>query len=364
MTVLDRYVARLFLSAYALLLAAGFAMYVFADVLVNFDEFTEDHSKSTLEVLAMMADFYGYNLPMYFAQLGGPMMAIAASFTFALMLKHNEMTALVSAGMPLQRLLVPVLVCSMPLMALWLANNEILIPRYAERIARSHDDVSGMRASSVKLARDTRGAFIQAANFFPLQGQMNHVIIVEPDATGLPAALITADEAQWDAAQRTWRLTLGRRLPLMLESRAGELGGAIQVETVDQFPFGLAPEAIVLEQSAQLGDLMSTAQMNAVIAAGNSPRLPTIQKNRDIRFTRPLLVWILMLLAIPHFLTCAPANVIIAAGRSILYCGACFLLTFICHAIAPDSEWGRYATVVPIVVFGPVALYLVANART
>ena len=136
MSIIDRYVARTFLSGYIILMMVGVGLYVLTDVLLNADEFTEDKTLPLIEILRLMGDYYVCNLPLYYSQLGGPLMAIAAAFTLGILLRNNELTALVAAGMPLQRLAVPIVACSILLVGVWMANRELLLPKLAHKVAR------------------------------------------------------------------------------------------------------------------------------------------------------------------------------------------------------------------------------------
>ena len=78
MGTIDRYVARTFLSGYVILMLVGIGLYVVTDVLLNADEFTKDESLPPLQVLRLMGDYYACNLPLYYSQLGGPLMSITA----------------------------------------------------------------------------------------------------------------------------------------------------------------------------------------------------------------------------------------------------------------------------------------------
>jgi lipopolysaccharide export LptBFGC system permease protein LptF len=364
LNTLDRHIVATFIGNYVLLLLAGVGLYIFADFLFNLDEFTENRALTTIEILRNMADYYGNNLPLYFQQLGGVVMAIAASFTFAAMLKNNEMTALVAAGVPLQRLAVPVLLASVLLVALWAANSELVVPGQAHKIARKHDDLNDTRQVEVRCVRDDRNAILSAAELRSARGWMGQVSIIEPDDQGNPAHLIRADAAQWDEDARVWRLDRGARLTLGEAFTGADFGRTIRWEPVDEFAFTLSPEQILLRQSAEWADLMSIRQMNALLATRNLPNLPAVARSRDIRFTQPLLTWILMLLSIPFFLTREPANVLVAGGRALLLSGACFAFTFIAHSLASDPQVARFATALPVLVFGPLAVLTFANVRT
>jgi lipopolysaccharide export LptBFGC system permease protein LptF len=364
MKTIDRYITRTFLGSYVLLLLVGFGLYVFSDVLVNLDEFTKDRALSTRDVLLNMIDYYGFNVPLYYRQLGGVMMAFAASFTFAMLLKNNELTPLVAAGVPLQRLAVPVLGCSVVLVAAWLVNSELIVPGCAHKIARQHDDLSDIRSVDVQCVRDDRHAILVAQELQTRKGVLKGVYIVEPDERGAPKNLIRADAARFDPDRKTWVLERGARQLMGPAFGSEELGRPIQWVALAEYPFTLSPEQILLRQSAQWADLMSIGQMNALLQTSNLPNLPAVAKARDVRFTQPLLMWILILLAVPFFLTREPENPLVAGGKALLLTGVCFICVFLCHSVSGDIYVARLAVALPVLVFGPVAVLHFANAKT
>jgi lipopolysaccharide export system permease protein len=361
---IDRYIASFFVRSYLMLLLAGVGLYIFADVLANLDEFTEDPALSTTQVLTNIADYYGNNLPLYYHQLGGVLLCAAASFTFAIMLQNNEMTALVAAGVPLQRLALPVIVTSVLLVALWLANAELLLPSFAHKVARRPDDLTHTRRVEVHCVRDDQNAIVTAQELRTELGWMKGVYIIAPDADGRPSYLIRADAARWDPDQQLWQLERGARLTVGDVFGDAAMGAAIRWAPVDSYPLRLTPAQILLRQSSVWADLMSIRQMNRLLRSGNLPNKPAIAQARDIRFTQPLLAWILILLAVPFFLTREPSNVLAAGGKALLLTGACFALAFVAHSVPTDALTARVATAVPVLVFGPVAVLHFANVKT
>jgi len=362
-TIMDRYVVRNFLSSYLSLLLGLTGLVVFVDIVFNVDEFTDDLDQGIVGVLLKIVDYHGYRLPLYFHMLGGVMMSIAACFTFAIMLRSNELTPLVAAGMPLQRLTAPLLGCSVVLVALWLANSELVIPAIAPKLARTYQDLRDTRQGDVQCVRDARNAILSARELHARDGWLKNVHIIEPDDTGRPAHLISADVATYDPQRQTWVLTRGTRLTMGGRTAGGGLGSTITREPLDEYAFQLAPEQIRLRQSSQWADLMSIHQMNALLKGHNLSNATSIEKTRFIRFTQPLLIWILIALVVPFFLTREPANVLVAGGKALLLGGACFAVTFLAHAAAPDGYW-QVVTALPVLIFGPVAVLHLANTKT
>ncbi len=364
MSTIDRYIVGTFLRSYLILLALFIGLYIFADLLANLDEFTEDPELSTVQVLVNMVDYYGYNLPLYYHQLGGILMTFAGAFTFAILLWNNEMTALVAAGTPLQRLAVPTLVCSVFLVAAWMFNSEVVVPRYADKIARHHDDLAETRTVDVRCVRDDRNAVLTAQRLYARQGRLEGVYIIEPDAEGNPRHLIRADGARYDRDRHTWILARGVRQQMAPAFGEEALGPSIRWEPLDEYRFGLNPDQILLRQSSEWAGLLSIRQMSALLESENLPNRPAVARMRDIRFTQPLLAWILLLLAVPFFLTREPANVLVAGGKALLLTGGCFAFAFMSHSMTTDPAVTRLAVWLPVLVFGPVAVVHLANVKT
>lgn len=364
MTTIDRLIVRTFLGSYVLLLVLFSGLFIFFDLLVNFDEFSGEQGLPLPVMLRNMADFYGHNLLMYYHLLGGLLLGIAGSYTFAMMLRNNELMPLIASGVPLQRLATPVLVAAIGLAGLWMAHAEFVLPQFAEKVSRRHGELVETGRTEVPLVIDDRDAKLNAAELKPELGLLQSVYIIEPTPAGGLPSLVRADSAKWDPEARTWRLVRGARQRVGAALADAELGASVLWEELDEYPFGLAPDQIVLRQSAQWINLMSIQQMTALLQSRNLPNLPEIARQRDIRFTQPLLSWVLLLLSIRFFLTREQGHVLVAGGWALLVAGGCFVFTFFCHSMSGDPRFVRLAVWLPVLVFGPAAVILFGNVKT
>lgn len=364
MTIIDRYVARSFLSAYVILTLVGVGMYTLIAMLLTLDEFTEDRSMTIEQILGLIVDFYGHNLPLYYSQLGGPMMAVAAAFCVGRLLKNNELTALIAAGMPLRRLLAPLAICGIGLAGLWVANRELVIPYFAAEIARTPDDLMGAKARGVYAIRDSRNAILTALEFDAQRGWLGKVFIVEPDDARAPRNLIVADEAHYDDARKVWRLTRGVRHRLDATPRA-EGARAAPEEAVLDVSINLTPSELVLRRRSQWSELLSLNELNALVRSQNLANRPTLDMFRHTRLTQPLLQLLVLFLALPWFLTREPENVLSAGLRALLATAALYLVAFLTQGAMGDDELTRALLAwFPIIVFAPFTLILLANLKT
>lgn len=364
MSIIDRYIARTFFSGYVILLLVGIGVYILSEMLINVDEFIEDTTLPADEIVRRMLDYYLNNLPLYFSQLGGPVMTIAAAFTLGQMLRNNELTALLAAGMPLQRLAVPLLLCSVLTVGLWMVNREVVMPLLAHKISRTHADVIAARPAAVYCARDDRNAILTAVRMNTQTGELFRVFVFEPDDSGRPQTLVEADAARYDPQTRDWRLTRGRRVVQAQPDRQRGLEEAVRYEPVERLNFSLTPEQLVLRRESQWADLLSLRQLNELLRSRNVPNRPAIDMSRHARFTQPFLQWLLLLLAIPCFLSREPQHVLGAGGRALALTGSFFLVAFVAQNVSGDATLNAVAAWTPIFFFAPVAVLQLTNVRT
>jgi lipopolysaccharide export system permease protein len=367
MSILDRYIARNFLSTFLILLSIIIGMVIMLDLLLNQDEFSKDPNAGSLQVLKYMLSYYGYNLPTYFSLLAGPIMTISAAFALGLMLRNNEMTPLAAAGVRLQRLIAPLLLCSLAIVVVWIANREIIIPSFALKIARERDDYLGARTTGVHCVRDARNSILTAGQLYPRQGKLDRVYIIEPDQHGRPANIIHADSAIWtptDEDEYSWRLENGARISIDEDTSVAGLTDDIRRARVDTYHFGLKPRDLLLRQSAQFAELMSFEQMNSLVQSQNLPNRDSVRRARDVRFTQPFLQIIMLLLVTPFFLRRAPMNVLGASGWALLTGALFFLVTFLSQSFGGEGTLAQLAVGFPLVLFGPIAVLRLANVKT
>jgi lipopolysaccharide export LptBFGC system permease protein LptF len=218
MKTLDRYVVGTFLWSALLWFLILMSLRVVADLFVNMDEFTE-HKISMLDTVVLIFNYYRYQTMLYFMELGGITIAAAAVFSLARMNHTNELTAMLASGVNLRRVVWPIVVCSILLGGLIIADQELLIPRYAEELATRRGKQRDREKFPVMLMPDERRAIWYAHVFDSTQRRMDQPIVLIRDRQYRPAARVyghSAEEMTLDG-QHGWvfekgdlaRITLG-----------------------------------------------------------------------------------------------------------------------------------------------------------
>jgi lipopolysaccharide export system permease protein len=152
--ILDRQRYWSFVKAYVICYVSLVGLYIVIDAFSNLDEFTK-RADGLVEICQVMGRYYLIHQSQFFDQLSGVIGMMAAIFTVTWMQRNNEQLAMLAAGISTHRAIRPVLVSSVVVGLLVVTNQELIMPRYAEDLSKTHDD-DGMRKVHVSSRYDPR----------------------------------------------------------------------------------------------------------------------------------------------------------------------------------------------------------------
>ena len=109
--LIDRLMIRGYFKAYAVCLASLLSLYVVVDLFTNLDDFTSQGTGRG-QAARHIAEYYSYRVSQIFDRLCEAIVLLAGMFTVAMMQRNNEQLPLLSAGVPTQRIVAPVLLCA------------------------------------------------------------------------------------------------------------------------------------------------------------------------------------------------------------------------------------------------------------
>ena len=156
----------------------------------------------------------GYQLPQlfqFYAWLWGILVIGATAFTIAQMSRHRELVALLASGWNLQRVTVPILVVTGGLGVVQILNQELVLPRMAPLLLRTHEQAgqAGVRSFSIPITVDSNRRLLQASDFDPIEERLLQPNFIERTVDGLAVRRIRADRADWNPASDSWVLQNG-----------------------------------------------------------------------------------------------------------------------------------------------------------
>ncbi len=153
MTLFDRYLLKRFLYVFAIGFVATYGLYVVFDAFTNADEFQDRTGTEGNHVMLLrMAEHYFFQAFAFLDLVGAILVVLAVMAVFALLQRQSEIYPVLSAGIPTWRLAVPVLVGAMGIILLSTVNQELVIPRLADRLQAPRG--RHQTAHAVQTARD------------------------------------------------------------------------------------------------------------------------------------------------------------------------------------------------------------------
>ncbi|MDJ0521229.1 MAG: LptF/LptG family permease [Planctomycetota bacterium] len=309
--------------------------------------------------LLVLGEYYATLLPFLWMKLLPFCVPAAAAFCVARLIRHNELTPLVTTGVSMRRTVRPIVMSGVVIVGGMLLLQETLIPslsRHHLRLQRLITENTPDRITQVPHFHDASGGRVAMRAYLPLQQRMEAVSVTFYDVgTGEPADQLWYGELEWDAAERRWRAPHGgTRILLDPESP-----GMRREEVPSDRPTPLQGSAEFLEMSltARLSPGLSYTQV-ASLAAANPDNLYFRVLQHEM-LTGPISAFVLLLLALPFSLRIARRTkstvpgMVAMLGLAGLYFGAHFLVTSLAHG----GEWNPAVLAwLPTVLFGSAAL--------
>lgn len=153
MTLFDRHLLKRFLCIFVIGFVATYGLYIVFDAFSNADDFQDRNgSQGNHIVLLSMAEHYFFQAFAFFDLVGAILIVLAVMAVFALLQRQSELYPILSAGIPTWRLAVPILVGSMGIILAMTINQELIIPRLADRLQAPRG--SHQTALEVQTTRD------------------------------------------------------------------------------------------------------------------------------------------------------------------------------------------------------------------
>lgn len=386
MKIFDRYILRSFVKNYLLSSVVLIGLYIAIDMVFNFDELARAATASdgsdgsavlfALRLVTGIVDFYFFQIFAVFVQLSGVIPVVAATFTLVRLMRFNELTAMLAAGVPLLRLAAPVFLGGVVLSALLIVDQELIIPNITHKLERDHDDLGRSAASSffIGAMEDGSGNLLSAARYTPpqldedgepLPATLERMDIIEFSAERRARAHIQAHHATYDSQRRLWLLVGGKRQTGL------QPGDPVTTSVVNVWQTDIGPQEIGLYRKAKYADLLSIRQINALLEHPRNYGMIPLLRVKHWRMVQPLANIVLLLLAIPCVLTREPTAIRLAAAKTVLMTGACLISFFIAHQLAgkpPTDElanvWPALVLWTPLFVFGPLAVFMLDRIRS
>lgn len=368
--LIDRYITRAQLHAFVIVFVSLAGLTFVVDAFTNIEEFIA-HGAQAGGLWRVLASYYGCRLISFF-DATSPVIALAsAMFALSWLERHNELTALLAAGISRWRIARPALVFAAAVSVLAMANRELVLPRVRHAFSRNAQDLRGDAAKPFEARYDHRTEIL----FRGRTARMADCRIEAPSLL-LPPALAEYGP-QIDAAVAVWKPAAEGRPAGYLLAGVSEPADIDRLEPLarDAAPVVLtratAPwlepgECFVVSDVTfeQMIGSTNWSQYSATPDLVRSIANPSLGVGADVplrvhaRFVAPFLDMSLALLGIPLVVGPNRRGIFVAVGACVAMTVIFFLVTLGCHALATgyllSPSLGAW---LPVLILAPLAAW-------
>ncbi len=345
MRLIDRYVFSLFLKVFLVCFLSLTGIYIVGDFVGNLNEFIEAADQQG-SLVSLLTTYYGARVPWFFDLIGRVVALIAAVFAVTWLQRHNEMTALMAAGISRWRIIKPLVWGIVAVSLLGAINRETLIPSLRDELTQRLRDRTDTQAVPLTPAFDhmtdilitgqeaveAKRQIIQPVFHLPTSmAYFGHQIaarqaVRQPATTEHPSGYLLSEVKAPENIDQLDPVLLDGR-PVIYTSANTDWLDAGQCFVVSNVSFGQLTGGRAWRQFASTSDLIR-GLANPSMSLGADVRVAV-----HGRIVQPILDITLFFLGIPVVLARESRNVFVAAGSAVLIVTAFFLIILVSHGL-------------------------------
>lgn len=362
MNLYDRVLIRSYLKAYLVVLVSLLSLYVVVDLFTNFEAFTDSH-RGLAKVLTRISTYYAYRITHIFDRLCEAIVMLAAMFTVSWMQKSNELAPFLSAGVSTRRVVRPVLITAFVMLGLSLLNQEFVIPPLSGMLLSERDDPTLDKELQVHGASEPNGIKFWGHTARRKQKMVKQMGCLIPETLGPNLFTILSEEAYYFGPGESpyggpgWLLTHANE-PAALKNWENPR----VLKILDPKKYFLYTEEVDFDRLTRNRGwfiFASTFELLKELNRPESNQLTPLAVLFHTRLTRPLLGFLLVLMALAVILRDQNRNVFISAGLCLALCALFFAVGIACKYLGENEYLSPVlAAWLPVVLFGPFGVVL------
>ena len=363
MRLLDRYTIRNFLQPYVYCILGFLSIWLIFDI--------SDNSSTIFDArvpFSAVAHFYWSQIPEVLVILLPVSLLLALLFSLGRMSRSNEIVSMLTAGVSVPRVALPLLVLGLLTTGVALALNYSLAA-HAELARKTFmDEINrgGVREVIIygqvfRNRTDNRTWFI--ATFRPHGNDFNGVQIVQQDADGNIVRNYLATDAHFDPANKTWRL---ERAKVVNYDAAGNITDdkmlpSLTITGWTETPYRLS-SANIRPEFLGIPELREYLDFNADFP---ETLLAPFRTQFQYRWALPWTCFVVAIMATPLGIGFSRRGILASVAAAI---ALVFSMNFLTHLFLALGEGDRVSPVTaawtPNLIFFAIGLYLLRLRAT
>lgn len=368
--IIDRYMLRQFIQTFAICFVSLTGLYIVFDAFTNLEKFIECAEKNQIGLFPLIAGFYAYRVLFFFDLTAGMLALTAAMFTITWIQRHNEMTALMAAGISRIRVAMPVIMAAAVVALIGTANRELVMPHYRFELLRTPYDLLGKKGMAMEPRMDgVTGIYINGNKTVATQRKIIGPSFVFTGVFADYCEEIAAREAYYRKAENGlpagYYLKRVRRPKDIDEMESLVVDEQPVVVTSHDKPDLLKPGECFIASGVDLDMIITDGAYASTPELIQSLRNPSLDLGPDVetvihsRIVHPFSDLTLLFLGLPLVLTRDNRNVFVAIGFCVAVVSIFVLMTMSMQALAANYLISpHFAAWAPLFIFVPVAVWL------
>ena len=159
MTIVDRYLLRLFIKIFLVCFLSFTGLFVVIHLFSNLDELMTA-AETNGGIGQMLLEFYSPRALDILDRTSGILLLISAIFSVSMMHRRRELTAVQAAGISKMRVVRPILVASVILVLLSVANRELILPQFKDQLVRAPETWGDAGSVPMHMKRDVASGLV------------------------------------------------------------------------------------------------------------------------------------------------------------------------------------------------------------
>ncbi len=355
MRLLDRYVIRNFLQAYLYCIAGFISIWLIFDISDNISTLLDERVGLVLAV-----QYYITQVPQVFIILLPVSLLLALLFSLGRMSRANEIVSMLTAGVSIPRVLLPLIGMGLLTVAATMALNYSLAP-HAELARKTFFSEARSRPESLiegqifRNRSDARTWFIQ--NFRPGGNSFNSVQVLQQDEHDNIVTNYLATRAHYRPETKTWEL---EQVKVVHYDPAGNIIDAqiypsLKIDNWSETPFRLG-SANVRAEFLSLPELREYLRFNSDFPA---TLLAPFRTHFQYRLALPWECLVVVCIAAPLGIGYSRRGILSSVAAAVILV---FSMNFLTHFFLALGEGDRIAPWIaawtPNLIFAVIGLYL------
>ncbi len=377
MKLLDRYLLRQFVQIFGICFLSLMGLYLVIDLFGHLDSFSAQAEREG-SLIRVIVTYYGYQSIGFFDRTSGILAMIAAMFTVTWLQRHQEMTAMLAAGISKFRIIRPLMIAAVAVSLLAVVSRECVIPQIRDQLTRSTKDLGGTEARDLEARFDSQtDILIGGEKTIALEQKIIKPTFILPPSLDTYGKKLVAEEALFRDATNdhpagylllnvTTPSRIDRRKSLLIDdqpvvvtSRDASWLEPGQAYVVSQMSFQLLANGSAWRNYASTGELIE--ELNS----------PSTELGADVRVAvhtrvmQPITDATLLMLGLPLMFSRRQRNVFLSIGICLAVAVAFTLASVACQSLGGlNLLRPTLAAWLPIMVFLPIAVGMSHTLRT